>query len=246
MLGFNLGSLLMRRELINELNRLISLRECAHIKARSGLGLTTLLKSLDGVYAQPRPLKPMIQALAGETKGSVQDLIKLIDCESTTLLIDDSELITKSIKGLLDKLINQGLVIVTGGSRNVFSFNEYLLKPLSLNESIDLVNKHLRNRELARVIAEEVGGKPVLIMNAVRKAKARSDLMTAQGFNEFKDSINSSIKRVDLINYKALIIIAGVLMSARYLFYLERDFSSGYLAAMIGYVLLTIGRVSQR
>jgi len=234
----------MRRELIAQITRRIGLRECTHLQAKSGLGATTLLKQLPGVYAESRPLKPIVQALAHESKGSIVELKKLIDC-TEALLLDDVHLITNQVKKFLEKLLNKGLVIVTAGRRNAFSFHELVLKPLSFNQSLKLVKRELGNIELARVIVNEIGGNPGLLMNAVRKAKARKDLKTLKGFGEFKHSINASLKRKDLLNPALISVVAGVLISLRYLFYRMRDFESGYTVAMIAYALITLGRVKK-
>ena len=230
----------MKQELLKRIN----LRECTHIKAKPGLGTTTLLKSLPGVYVESRPLKPIVLALAGLKKGSISDLSKIIDPEQT-LLLDDVHEITAQVKRFIDKLLNKGLVLITAGKRNVFKFFELELKPLSYYESIKLVRKHLKNVELARVIVGEVGGNPSLLMNAVRKAKARKDLKTINGFKEFKKSINASIQRKDLFNPALITVVAGVLISLRYLFYRMKDFESGYTVAMIAYALITLGRIGK-
>ena len=109
----------MKQELLAR----IELRECTHVKASPGLGATTLLKSLPGVYVEPRPLKPIVLALAGMEKGSISELSKIIDPEQT-LLLDDVHEITAQVKRFIDKLLNKGLVLVTAGRRNVFKFFE--------------------------------------------------------------------------------------------------------------------------
>jgi len=234
----------MSSELIKILEKRIKLKECTHLKARPGLGATTILKRLTGVYVQPRPLKPIMLALAHETKGSINELKKVINPEQI-LLVDDIHEITKQIKNYLGKLLNHGLVMVTAGQRNVFKFFELELKDLSYHESVKLVRKHLKNLELARVIVSEVGGNPSLLMNAVRKAKARSDLKTLKGFEEFKQSINASLERKDLFKPALISVIAGVLISLRYLFYRLKDFESGYTVAMIAYSLITLSRIGK-
>ncbi len=231
----------MRSELINR----IKLRECTHIKTKSGLGTTTFLKSLPGVLVDPAPLKQIVTALAGVNKGSINDLKKLIDYEQT-LIIDDVHEVTNQVKRFVTKSISKGLVVMTAGLRNVFRFYELELKPLSYDESVKLVNKHLRNKDLSRVIVSEVGGYPGLLMQAVRKALARDDLMTVKGFNEFRNSINLSVKRIDLLKPVNLSIISGLLISIRYLLYTQHQFNYGYTVAMIAYALITIGRVSKK
>jgi len=226
----------------------IELRECTHIHAKEGYGATTLLRTLEknglGVYAEPRPLKQLVQALAGESKGSIIELKKLINLNSV-LLLDDVHLITNQVKDFLDKLLNHGLVIVSAGRRNVFKLFEIELKPLSFDASVKLVNYYLKNKELAKVIASEVGGNPSLLMRAVMKARVRKNLMTVKGFKAFRKSINASVKRRDLLNPVILSVISGILISLRYFFYIQREFKTGYTFAMIAYALITLGRVNK-
>lgn len=229
----------MKKEIITKLK----LRECVHVKARSGLGSTTLLKSLPGVYVEPRPLKPIISALAGG-KGSIVELKQRINYNQV-LLIDDVHEITKQVKNFVSKAINQGLLVVSVGRRNVFRFTELELKLLSFEESVKLVNKHLKNKELSRIIVDEVGGNPGLLMQAVRKAKA-SDLKTMGGFEQFKKGLNKLVKRKELLSLSLIVMIYPLVQTLRHLFYAQREYQIGHYMAMTAYTIMLLKSMAKK
>jgi len=233
--------------MINQIKRLVSLRECVHIKALSGVGKTTLLRELEnlgvGAYAEPTPLKPIIVALSGEKKGTVSELKELIDCDKSVLLLDDVHLITKQVKRFIHSMLNKGLVVVSIGSKNVFGFSELVLNEPSFSKAVSIVNGFIKNKELSRVIVSEVGTNPARFMKAVRRAMVRGDLRTVSGFSEFKDGINRLNERRELISHKTLVLAAGFLISLKYFFYVQGAFSNGYTAALIGYALMALSRL---
>jgi hypothetical protein len=151
--------------------------------------------------------------------------------------------VTKQVKRFIDSMINQGLVVVSIGSRHVFRFTELVLDEPCFNEAVNIVNGFVKNRELSRVIVSEVGTNPARFMKAVRRALARSDLKTIKGFSEFKTGINLLNERKELVSHKALIVAAGFLISLKYFFYVQGAFSNGYTAALVGYALMTISRL---
>jgi hypothetical protein len=183
--------------------------------------------------------------LSGQSKGTIAELKKLIMPESV-LLLDDSDDLTRQVERFIKKLINKGLTVISAGSKNPLGFPELELRPLKQSEAIRLIKREVKNTELARVIVSEVGLYPGPLMNACRKAKARKDLMSVDGFIEFKQSLNSSIKRKDLLNPAMLGIVSGVLISLRYLFYRMHEFQKGYTVAMIAYALITLNRALKR
>lgn len=233
--------------MIKAVKRLVSLRECVHIKASVGVGKTAFLKKLDsqgvGVYAEPSPLKPIVEALSGKSRGTISELKSLIDCDNSVLLLDDVNLVTKQVKRFIDSMINRGLVVVSIGSKNIFGFAELVLSEPGFNEAVSIVNGFVKNKELARVIVGEVGTNPARFMKAVRRALARSDLRTVRGFSEFKSGINLLNERKELVSHKSLIVAAGFLISLKYFFYVQGAFSNGYTAALIGYALMTVSRL---
>ena len=146
----------------------------------------------------------------------------------------------------MSKLLNQGLVLVSAGERNEFGLEELELKPLTSEESLKLVKKHLRNKELARVIVSELDGNPARLMKAVRKALARDDLKTLTGFQSFKESINASLPRKELLSLGLLATLYPIIQSIRYLLYSQRNYQLGYKAAVAAYVLMLLKNLRKR
>ncbi len=238
------------KELLNLVIERIRLRENTHIKGARGIGKTTFLKEIErkgyGIYAPSHPLKQLLLSITSEKKGTIYELSRLVEPEETTLLLDDVELMTRVTRRFLKRMIAHGLVVVSAGSRNVFGFFEVKLRELSFEESVKLVSRKVRNRELARIIAREVGGNPSLLLSAARKAVARKDIKTVKGFKEFRKSLSLLKERKDILNPAFISIVSGALISARYFFYTQRMFKEGYIAAMIAYALLTVGRIRKR
>ncbi|MFA5406863.1 MAG: hypothetical protein WC307_05920 [Candidatus Nanoarchaeia archaeon] len=242
-----------REAIINQAISFANQRQSLFIRSVDNNGKTVLLRKLNelipfSAYSGPKPASAIINNLsitlnlkkkrAYELKQELISSIQTINC---VLLLDDVHEATKSVKGLVNKLLDHGLVIICAGKENVFNLTETRLNNLSTIELARIIFDQGVNRDLALMLANacQTPGQAVTL---ARKAII-SNLRTRNQANEF---IRHETKKKKTLTINSLFSIASILLSIKYLCYILRDYQTGYAVAGIAYVLISVYRLKRK
>lgn len=243
---------------------LIKYRKNILIKGEEGIGKTTLLKRVylyyrDCIFIDSGPPSYILKSIANffNIKIPKTNTELLHGCTSEIqkwgliLLIDDINLRKPGIN-VLKKLKKSGLIIIAAGNKEFDIFDEVIkLKPLSKGKSIEIAERILKQKfqkvpeGLLRDIAEISNGMPGTIVKICR------DIVRGYELGEVslnRESIVSFLHRFKKrksfsFPFYILISIAYMCLVARYIFYVKHQFNTGYIFAIVGYVILSFYRI---
>lgn len=226
------------------------------IIAESGMGKTTMLKHLkanylkNSTYSTIKPIKAALEAMLKNQgiepkKGMrINDMISLIKKNSpqALLLIDEMESSTNQASKTLKELKRAGTTIIGAGQyiKDLSIFQDKIrLKGLSSEEAQTLIaqllkGKYENTQEIERIAQQSTNNSPEQIADICKTA------ISLKKFNEqstLQSKINPTNKKINIISTNALINIAYLLLTLRYIYYGQREFQIGYILSTIGYLI---------
>jgi len=250
--------LIGRERLIKKMLECVAHGDSLFVSASPGSGKTALLKELkmlvpNSAYALPSNKKGILlkvaKALKIQVKGkNVFELYEAVDKrlekKSCVLLIDDVHELTKSVKELIEKLIDHGLIVICIGSRNVFNLLEIKMNSLSKRDIEKIIRLNVKNPNplLVKLLVNNCTT-PQEVMLALRKAK-NYNLTNESEVKKLADTIR--IKKKELLPVWSLAAIISFMLSMRYFFYMKREYYTGYVLALIAYALRALSSLRRR
>lgn len=241
--------------MLEKLIKALTKRESIHVKAGEGMGRTTLLKNLKGLlrncaYTTPASKKQVLVSIADavnleirnkNTSTLLLEILGLLEKETIILLVDDADEVTKSVRKLLTKLLNHGLLIITIGEENILELIIEEMPGMSDKELEDLISCQVKPA-VAKLIAKECNTPREAVL-AARKAKY-NDLSTKDRVHKFIRKLR--VKRADLMPIWSAGVIITLLLSMRYYFYMQREYQLGYTVALIAYSLRALNSLRRK
>lgn len=250
--------LIGRDELIKKVLYYAGNNQSLFIKASTGSGKTVLLKELNkliknSVYSVVSTKKEILTSIALKlglpVKGKrVFELIDEITFEleitNLVLLLDDVHELTNSIKKVMIKMMNKGLVVICAGERNALDLAEASMPNLSNREIEELIKARIKEPDQAVIkLIQNNCSTPQEIVNAIRK-KGSKELKSVEAKKSFINSLN--LKKKELMPVWVMGVAVTLMLSLRYYFYMIREFETGYTVAFAAYILRAITAVRKR
>ncbi len=234
----------MYDSLLTLIKESIKKKENLHIHQKErGLGLTTLFKKIEGlhlgVYVEAGPPKGVLQSIVRQ-RGTIYELKRKVNPNKLTILLDNVQDLNTKSYNLFNSWLRQGLVLITGGTKNLFGFNEVVLAPLSFEDSLNFLKKFIKNEELAKIIAKECKGNISKMMRCINVSK-NVNYKTEEGLQAIKNSIK--FKRS--FNFSPSVLYP-IVQTLRYFLYARRNYQLGNSFAFLAYLLMFLRFVRKK
>ncbi len=238
-----------------KIERNIKMKKSTLLLGPKGIGKTTLLKKIKGIYIEYPSAKQILNAIAKHYKVNlfrwitIPEQLELIKryLPKAVLLIDNCEDIYRPTIRLIEKLISEGAVVVVASSRKLYFLDEIVeLKELSKEESILLAQELLpnANRIVHEIIANKSLGNPGKIAELAKDYKLGIKNIEVNPFDE-NSIVEFFLKlrpqmpdRINIFPLWVLFVIGFGALTLKVLLYSKGNFKDAYAIAAFGYMSL--------
>lgn len=247
---------------LKKLEKNIQLKRSTVIIGVKGTGKTYLLRQLPGIYVDYPSAKQIISAIminhriAGFRWASIPEQLELIRkyLQSTTLLLDNCEIVYKPTVRFLERLQDEGVTLICASERKLsFCREKVELKAMSPKQSRELIKQLVRtiHPTAMRIIVHKSLGNSGKIIELVKDYQLGIKYLQinpndeASIVNYFLDLRPQMPERIDIFPVWLLFALGFGALAVKTIFFDSGSWHEGYMIASLGYLVLIVYRMLQ-